>query len=354
VATATGLAVLPEAAGALADGRITHDHAATLARAATRTPAVLDDEAELVQRAAGQSADAFERTVQAWERRRAADSGATRFERQWSRRSVTVTTGIDDGMTLLQGRLDPVSGATVTAALDRLAEELWRADTSGQGARVVDLHVRRADALVEMARRAMAVDPARGKRPDPAVMVLIDHRTLLGELAETGVCQLVDGSPLAPATARRLACSAGILPVVLDGRSRPLDLGTSQRYASAAQRLALIARDAGCVFPGCDRPHPWCDAHHLDEFPRGPTDLENLALVCEAHHHTLHEGRWTLAPTADGGWRARSPAGQELIRRPRCAAPPSAGRESLPDPPAGREPLPDRPAAPAQLDLLAG
>ena len=119
------------------------------------------------------------------------------------------------------------------------------------------------------------------------------------------MCELTDGTPIPPDTARRLACTAGILPVVLDGNSRPLDLGTSQRYASPAQRLALMVRDRGCVFPGCDRPHWMCDAHHLLEHPAGPTDLENLALVCEAHHHLVHEGGWRLEPSDHGGWIAR-------------------------------------------------
>jgi hypothetical protein len=237
--------------------------------------------------------------------------------------------------------------------------------------------VRRADALVEMARRAMAVDPTSAKRPEPGVIVLIDHHTLLGQLTSTGVCELADGAALPPATARRLACSAGILPVVLDGKGRPLDLGHTQRYASASQRLALMVRDGGCVFPGCDRPQWMCDAHHLDPYPSGPSNLANLALVCEAHHHTVHEGGWTLSATDDGGWLARSPAGVERVRPPRR-------RQPSPDPPApsianddsanpwhgdapdaiehtpelGQEPADKRAEAPpdqhaAQLDLLA-
>jgi hypothetical protein len=331
--TAVGLAALPTVAGALADGMITHQHATTLARAVARDPQVAEHQSELLRRATGQSADAFERTVQSWERRRAADGGASAFERQHARRSVTSAT-IDDGMTLIQARLDPVSGATVVAALDLLAEEMWRGDTDG--ARALDLHVRRADAIVEMARRAMAVDPKRVRRPEPSVVVLIDYETLTAELAESGVCELADGTAIAPATARRLACSAGILPVVLDGRSRPLDLGFTQRLASAAQRLALDVRDRGCVFPGCARPSWMCDAHHLEPFPAGPTDLANLASVCEAHHHLVHEGGWTLAPSSDGGWVARSPSGLERRRPPR-------DRPLSPDPPA-----PTR-----QLDLLA-
>jgi Domain of unknown function (DUF222) len=337
VRTADGLAALPSVAGALADGMITHGHASTLARAAERSPDVADAQAELLQRAVGQSADAFERTVRSWELRRAADGGAAAFERQHARRSATTVT-VEDGMTLLQARLDPVAGSTVTSALDRIAEELWRQDVGGDGARVLDLHVRRADALVEMARRAMAVDPPSAKRPDPSVVVLIDHETLAGQLAAAGVCELADGTAIAPETARRLACTAGILPVVLDGKSRPLDLGVTQRFATPAQRVALMVRDGACVFPDCNRPRWMCDAHHLIEHPTGPTDLENLALVCDAHHHLVHEGGWTLEPLPDGGWLARSPAGVERRRPPR------------------RRPSPDPPAPPSmqpELDLLA-
>jgi hypothetical protein len=314
VHTAQALTELPDVATALADGMITHQHAATLARAAERTPDIADHQGELLIRAVTQSADAFERTVHSWERRRAADGGASTFERQHGRRSLTATTA-DDGMTVLQARLDPVAGAAVLGALDRIAEELWRGDVDG--ARAFDLHVRRADALVQLAERAMAVDPTTMKRADPSLVVLIDHLTLTGQLTDAGVCELADGTTLSPATARRLACTAGILPVVLDGPSRKLDLGYTQRLASSAQRQALMVRDRGCVFPDCDRPFWMCDAHHLDPFPRGPTDLANLASVCEAHHHLVHEGGWTLTPTSDGSWRARSPSGVVKIRPPR-------------------------------------
>ncbi len=337
--TAEGLSQLPEVAGALADGMITHEHASALARAVDRDPDVADHQAELLGRAVGQSADAFERTVRSWTLRRAADQGASAFERQHARRALTSTT-VDDGMTQVQARLDPVAGATVMSALDRIAEELWRGDTDG--ARTLDLHVRRADALVELARRAMAVDPASARRSDPTVIVLVDHQTLAGQLAAAGLCDLADGTPIAPGTARRLACGAGILPIVLDGKSRPLDLGTAQRYASAAQRQALIVRDGGCVICGL----PWwmCDAHHLVPHPGGPTDLENLVFVCDGDHHLLHEGGWTLERTEDGGWIARSPDGFERIRPPR--------RQRSPDPPAPPAHV-DQHDQLDQLDLLA-
>jgi HNH endonuclease len=78
---------------------------------------------------------------------------------------------------------------------------------------------------------------------------------------------------------------------------------------SPAQRRALTHRDGGCVFPGCDRPEAWCDAHHLVHWTRGgPTDLDNLALLCRRHHVTVHEGGWRIArDAATGRWNANAP-----------------------------------------------
>jgi hypothetical protein len=330
VAAAEVLSNLPRTVTALADGEITAEHATAIARAAQRSPAIAGHEASLLAHAARQSVDGFGRTLRRVEQVVSADGGASQALRQHQRRSVTATT-IDDGMTLLQARLDPIAAATVLGRLDRIAEELWRTD-SGE-ARAVELHVRRADALVEMARRAGAVDPSAMQRPEPTIVAVIDHRHLLDQLATAGVCQLDDGNPIPPATARRLACSAGILPAVLGGASVPLDWGRTRRLASPTQRQALVVRDGGCVFPGCDRPHAWCDAHHLTPYPNGPTNLDNLASLCDAHHHLVHEGRWALRRLPDGGWTVRSPDGIEHHRPARTTSP-------------------DPPAPPSDLDQL--
>jgi hypothetical protein len=93
-----------------------------------------------------------------------------------------------------------------------------------------------------------------------------------------------------------------LLPPTLGGApSQPLDVGRATRVISPAQRAALAVRDRGCVYPNCDRPLAWCDAHHLwHRIDDGPTNLENLAMVCRAHHRTVHEGGWPLTrdPTA--------------------------------------------------------
>jgi hypothetical protein len=103
-----------------------------------------------------------------------------------------------------------------------------------------------------------------------------------------------------------LRAALALLPPVLGGApSQPLDLGRSTRVISPAQRAALAVRDGGCVFPDCDRPLAWCDGHHLWHWvDGGPTDLENLALVCRAHHRTVHEGGWQLTRGPDGRFTA--------------------------------------------------
>lgn len=86
-----------------------------------------------------------------------------------------------------------------------------------------------------------------------------------------------------------MACSAGILPLVLDGNSLPLDVGREQRLFTAAQRAALAVRDRGCAFPGCDRPPADCHTHHIAPWGAGgSTDLANGVLLCP-HHHQLVE-----------------------------------------------------------------
>jgi hypothetical protein len=105
---------------------------------------------------------------------------------------------------------------------------------------------------------------------------------------------LLDGGlPLSVATLRRLACDADVLPCVLGSRSEILDLGRTQRLVTSALWVALVLRDRHCAFPGCTRPPIACDAHHLHHWADGgSTSLDNLVLLCRAHHTVLHTTPW--------------------------------------------------------------
>jgi hypothetical protein len=101
-------------------------------------------------------------------------------------------------------------------------------------------------------------------------------------------------------TARRVACEAGVVPIVLDGAAVVLDEGRSQRLATPEQRTAIEAMQATCSHPDCTVTIDDCRIHHLHPWVRGGrTDLADLAPVCETHHHLVHEGGWTLTMTPD-------------------------------------------------------
>ena len=130
------------------------------------------------------------------------------------------------------------------------------------------------------------------------IVVTIDATTLATGIGEA---TLDTGSLVSAAEARGLACNAGLLPVVLDGESKILDLGMSQRLFDRYQRLALAVRDKGCIWPGCDRPPAWCEAHHIKAWHLGgPTDLSNGCLLCGFHHRLLHKGEWHIVMAPDG------------------------------------------------------
>jgi HNH endonuclease len=99
--------------------------------------------------------------------------------------------------------------------------------------------------------------------------------------------------------AARLCAAMALLPEALGGApTQPLEVGRATRVVSAAQRTALVVRDGGCRYPGCERPPAWCEAHHRWHWLHGgPTDLGNLVLLCRAHHRAVHEGHQRLDPS---------------------------------------------------------
>jgi hypothetical protein len=243
-----------------------------------------------------------------------------RIERDAHRRRYLTLSPAGTGHVRLHGLLDTESAAVLTAALDPLCKPDPTATptdpTDRQPAPERDAvrpdmpelmatgggtingtatprtsrtpRQRRADALIEICRLALA----EGNLPDnggdrPQITVTIPYDPLRRTL---GTGTLDNGEPLSASATRRLACDARVLPIILSSDSQILDAGRTRRTATGPLRRALNTRDRGCAFPGCDRPPRWCDAHHIISWTDGgPTNLNNLVLLCGHHHRLIHD-----------------------------------------------------------------
>ena len=157
-----------------------------------------------------------------------------------------------------------------------------------------------------------------GQRPHLTVTIGsadLEHRT------RSAVLDL--GGTLSPTGLRQLACDARVIPVVLDGAGQPLDIGRAQRTVPEHLRHAVTTRDRGCA--RCGRPPSWCEVHHVHEWQHGgPTDLDNLVLLCRACHRLIHHAGWTVT-LHHGQAVVTPPAWIDPEQRPR-PGPPRDGR----------------------------
>jgi hypothetical protein len=290
VKSSVALARLPLVAAAFAAGQITAEHVAIIAKVAPDiSDAALAGGAEqlLVNEARKQAPKPFTREAvhirdtldpEAADRRR-----LKRLTDRWLHVDRTF-----DGAVSVSGLLDPDAGELLITTLSALIPPPTSDDdrTAAQ---------RRADALLDLCRLAANHTPVAGGEK-PQVMVTVDLATLRNQLSLDPAGALSVGATLGsgwsigPETARRLACDAKVIPLVLGGPSEPLDVGRQTRSCPPGLRRALVFRDGGCRYPGCDRPPEWTDAHHIQHWiDFGPTSLINCVLLCRHHHVYLHE-----------------------------------------------------------------
>jgi hypothetical protein len=314
---------MPLMADALAAGQVTDGHARSLSRCLTpRTlEAFARDEAVLVDQAIALDADDFDRVVTRWLFLNDPDGPDPGGERP----SELRTSPLLGGRTRVDGDLDLEDSAELLAELAALYDELWHADQTADDHDPLKTRTygqRNAAALVEMARRSSAVgdrdnddteSTAAGPRR-PQLVAVVDLDALTGQL--TGHADLDDGTPLPQSILQRWMCDCAIGRVVMAGQTVPINLGRVTYTPSAAQRRALVARDRGCIVPGCKRKARWCDAHHVVRWPDGPTDLANLVLLCKRHHKHIHATTIKLVADPTGRWTATRPDGTPLRERP--------------------------------------
>jgi Domain of unknown function (DUF222) len=153
----------------------------------------------------------------------------------------------------------------------------------------------------------------------PSVIGVADLDTIFGRAHVSQAdrmgyrSDILQGGPVAASVIRKLLCDAQFSLVITDTDSEPLWVGTAQRLATPAQWRALLVRSGGtCEWPGCTAPHTWCRAHHITYWEHdGPTDMDNLAMICTHHHGLIHDQGFKLARGPDG-LRFTNPYGRRI------------------------------------------
>ncbi|MGY2702370.1 hypothetical protein ACVW2K_001954 [Nocardioides sp. HB32] len=217
-------------------------------------------------------------------------------------------TGYDDGhgKAHFRGTLPSYHWAALRKMLGALAAPRHVAATQGPGVERPDTPEALGRALCELIERYPADQLPTAGGVSATAVVLIDLDVLLGRLEKA--CVLDTGEKISPGMARRLACQAGIIPVVLDGDSQPLDVGRKRRLFTEAQRTAMLVRDRGCRAQGCDRA-TGLHAHHKTRWTDGGhTDLADGISLCPWHHARAHDTnyRTTHHPNGDVTFHRRT------------------------------------------------
>ncbi|WP_022892748.1 HNH endonuclease signature motif containing protein [Agromyces subbeticus] len=237
------------------------------------------------------------------------------------------------GMINLKGAFDPANGAPIKLAIEALVSaELHRARDAkrgfgergdadagagagaGAGAEARDtgadplfreertIAQLNADALSDIARLSLSSAGAPPALRSVTVVARLDVEALVsgrGHATIDGVDQ-----PVSVATARELAESAGVAPMLMRNGCEVLDLGRAARLFSPAQKLALVERDGGCAWPACQRPPSHAQAHHIAWWGRhhGRTELSNGIMLCSFHHHRVHDDGWSIRIRDGRSW----------------------------------------------------
>ncbi|NNG38249.1 DUF222 domain-containing protein [Flexivirga sp. ID2601S] len=159
---------------------------------------------------------------------------------------------------------------------------------------------RRADALMELITAGAKVAAGEVAPVGSAATILLtmDLTSLTDGI---GAATTPGGDVLDAGAARRAACDADLIPAVLGGPSQPMDVGRRERLVTKGLRAAVLIRDGGCTFPGCDRPPGFCEVHHvIPWWAGGETSLTNSAMLCCRHHQEVHRRGFMARVGPDG------------------------------------------------------
>jgi hypothetical protein len=304
VRIARGLEEMPATRRALDEGELSMSAVRVLVAARdTDREAFKESENALVEAARIHSMHDLNRVAAYWRQAIEHEHALTSEEKVRAHRRLHASVTFL-GMVRVDGNLDPETGETLLTALSAVLDAESRSWTEGDARTPAQ---RRADALGEICRQWLDQNtrPSVGGEK-PHVTVTVDAETLRD--GGMGQSEMDRVGPISPEVAKRWACDASIRRVVMAGPSEPLDIGRQTPVIPPAMRRAVIVRDRHCRFPDCDRPHSWCDVHHIVHWADGgPTALQNLILLCRRHHGLVHPPK---------RFRLRIEHGRPVFRRP--------------------------------------
>lgn len=287
---------LPRLAGGLCDGAVSFDQVRAVVDAARP-----DNEAALVAHASECSVRQLAEVAKAAAPTRASTSSPAR---EHENRSVR----FNDACRTMTAQLPAETYAEVRGGLEMRAKQI---PSDGE----TRWDQRLADVLVSLVRTPRSTDERSAQSPY-VVVAHVPLRTLTdedselaGELEQRGLIDAV--------VARRLACHATVVVALDDDVGHTMYEGRARRDPTPTQRRELWRRDRHCRFPGCTNAI-FVNPHHLRWWKRdrGKTDLDNLALLCEHHHHLVHSRAWRLEGDASGELSFVGPSGRVMTSRP--------------------------------------
>ena len=203
------------------------------------------------------------------------------------RRGQNATAVVLEGFAWLQERL--VADDAEAAHFLGVPDSTFRSWAKG--------YVRRSDSRPDV-RGEPIVTVVPGQRVRSASVPFVGLAVYIGVMNGTGT------ACISSEAAQRLTCDCEVHRILIDSQGLPLDVGRTMRTFPPHLRKALVVRDKGCVFPGCDKPPGWAEAHHIVHWSQGgKTSLNNAALLCSKHHHQVHSEGHQVMIGPDGRGR---------------------------------------------------
>ncbi|MGL3805005.1 hypothetical protein ACSYDW_02810 [Paeniglutamicibacter sp. R2-26] len=201
------------------------------------------------------------------------------------------------------GTPSPTNGHPEPAAPASRQTSFGEADDATEAPDGLSPARRRLQTLLNIMRAAGGPGGSGGKRttglPQARLIVYCHLATLLGLSEKAGITQ--HGLEVSPGDLRRELCNAGVIPLVLNGESQILDVGREQRFVPDHMRQAVLARDGGCLVPGCTVPPEHLEMCHVKAWADGgTTSIANTGPGCTNHHHGFHTGQYKLVLNEQG------------------------------------------------------